>query len=132
LGTFGALAARYYSNSRSLQAFDSALESIQAEGTHPDTKELGQLLSVLGPIGESISHQISDSLVLDDHGVIEILHQRHSSDWQAYRNRLLQLIRKISASQAPGSREDWDILNDVADALDAQCTLLFRRMSGRN
>ncbi len=131
MGTFGALAARYYSNSRSLQAFDSALESIQAEGARPGDKELRQLLLVLGPIGESISYQISDSLLLDDHGVIEILHQRHSSDWQAYKNHLLQLIRKISSSQAPGSKDDWDILNDVADALDAQCTHLFRRMSGR-
>jgi hypothetical protein len=107
------------------------MESIQAGGAHADPKELERLLSVLGPISESISHQFSDSLILDDHGVIEILHQRHSSDWQAYRSHLLQLIRKISASETPGSKDEWDVLNDVADALDAQCTQLFRRMSGR-
>ena len=86
---------------------------------------------VLAPIKESISNRISVSLKLDDDGVLEILHQRHVSDWQVYRGNLLKLIQKIESSQLPNSKEEWEMLNDVADALDAQCTHLFRRMSGR-
>ena len=129
--TFGALAARYYSNSRSLQAFDSALESIQEDASHSHVEELDRLLLVLAPIKESISNRISVSLKLDDDGVLVILHQRHVSDWQVYRGNLLKSIQKIESSQLPNSKEEWEMLNDVADALDAQCTHLFRRMSGR-
>jgi len=136
MGSFGALASRYYTNVRSLEEFDEALEFLRERARDADkeiaTRELQKVLVVLKPIKETLSRNLSDSLMIDDFDVVDILRQRHMPDWQAYQDRMTKLVRKLAAADTAISQEEREILNDVADALDTQCTRLFKRMSGRS
>jgi len=136
MGNFGALASRYYTNARSLEEFDEALEFLRGRAQYADkertTKELQKVLVVLEPIKETLSQDLSDSLMVDDFDVVDILRQRHMPDWQAYQDRMTKLVRKLAAADTAISPEEREILNDVADALDTQCIRLFKRMSGRS
>lgn len=131
MGNFGAVASRYHANARLLIEFDEALASLKKADNLDREKiviEIEKILNVLTPINETIHKRLSDTLILDDSEVISILHQRHSSDWQSYQRCIQQLAQKLVKAEITLSNDEWEILNDVADALDARCTHLFKRM----
>jgi hypothetical protein len=134
MGDFGVLASRYHANARLLEEFDEALTFLKkAERSDSEriAKETQKLLIVLEPVKETLSEHLSNTLIFDDSEVVNILRQRHSSNWQSYQKNMLQLIQKLARIEITLSEQEWEILNDVADALDTRCTHLFRRMGGR-
>jgi flagellar biosynthesis chaperone FliJ len=134
MGDFGVLASRYHANARLLREFDEALTFLKKQGNADKeklTKQTQKLLMVLEPIKETIYKRLSNSLILDDSEVVGILHQRHLSEWQNYQALIRRIVQKLADTRTSFSKEEWEVLNDVADALDTRCTHLFKRMGER-
>jgi hypothetical protein len=130
----GAFASEFNVNSKALKLFNEALRTIKepqrSQGRSIDSA-VDNLLLILRPIRTMISGRLSSSLMFDEVRVVELLHVRHEKDWQAFIERLSEITEKLPKSRFPLSNSDYDILNDVADAMDMQCAHLFKRISGR-
>jgi hypothetical protein len=135
MSDFGLFASRFRESTTSLKAFDEAVRYFRKVGVQadlPETQEqLRKLLVVLNPVVNSLKGKLSESMNFDELGVVEILRQRRVKDWQRYRQSVIQLTEKLGSGKPGISKVDLDILNDVGDAIDTECTSLFRRMSGR-
>jgi hypothetical protein len=92
---------------------------------------IDKLLSVVGPISEVIRGNLSDSTIVNERNISEILKSRHDREWPAYRERILKLNSKLNSDRFQFSNDDLLLLNDIANALDAEIVNLFRRMSER-
>jgi hypothetical protein len=127
--------SRFHDNTNLLKQFDEALRyfkhlSIQ-EDLEKTQKQLQKLLLILRPISEILKGRLSDTLRFDEQSVIEILQQRHIKDWQHYKEYIITLADKLSSGNTNLTENDYNILNDVADAIDTECANLFRRLSER-
>ncbi len=74
---------------------------------------------------------MTNVLVFNEGGVTDILKERHSRDWPTYKEKLLKLNNKLNSENPLLTVEDFQILEDIADAIDAECEILFQRMSER-
>jgi hypothetical protein len=89
------------------------------------------LLYVLRPVSETIEGMLSKSTVLDEQKIVDILKRRRITDWQRYKEQIVNLTSRISSENVSLGQGDFELLNDVADAIDIECASLFRRISGR-
>lgn len=122
-------------NSKSLKEFDESLRFFSNK--HEIVKnnevenEVGKLMSVIHPISETIRGEFSKTIEISERNIVEILQEWHSADWPTYKQNILDLDSKLSTSSFQLSKKDLQVLNDIADALDAECQKLFRRMRER-
>jgi len=135
MGILGIFATRFNVNTKSLEDFDEALRFLKKKGDTRRTPEIetniGKLLDVIGPILESIEGNLCESTAIDERSVVDIIRERHDREWPTYRGKLKQLYSKLNSNEIKLSEGDFSILNDIADALDAECGNLYRRMSER-
>jgi hypothetical protein len=133
MGDLGIFASKFNISSKSLKEFDSALHYLRTSTVvtkTPEEKEMvDKLLSVVGPISEVIRGNLSDSTIVNERNISEILKSRHDREWPAYRERILKLNSKLNSDRFQFSNDDLLLLNDIANALDAEIVNLFRRMS---
>jgi hypothetical protein len=133
MGDLGIFASKFSINSKSLKEFDKALYFLRNGGEitrKPQEKEmLDKLLNVLQPVSVVIGGNLSDSTTINERGIMETLKNRHSKDWGAYKDKILSLNLKLNSETFTITQEDLGLLNDIANALDAECFNLFRRMS---
>lgn len=133
MGDLGIFASRFSINSKSLKEFDSALHYLRNSTMitqTPKEKELiDKLVSVVYPISEAIRGKLSDSTVINERSILEILKVRHDKEWPTYKEQILKLNSKLGSDQFQFSNDDLRLLNDIANAIDAECVNLFRRMS---
>lgn len=133
MGHLGIFASRFEVNSKSLEAFDEALRFFKDREEVKRTPEVSamvdKLLDVIDPISELIRGNLSESTRISEHHVIDIMKARHHGDWQTYRTRILELQSRLSTPRFKLSQSDYRLLNDIANALDAECANLYRRMS---
>ena len=130
----GALASEFHGNTLSLRELNTALRYLkdsEVEKGILGTESLNIVLSVLEPISATLNGKLSSSLKFDQDTVVQILKRRHEKNWQRYRLRITQLTSKLENPDPKIEKEEFDLLNDVADAIDTQCAYLFKRMSGR-
>lgn len=135
MSDLGVYAAKFKVNNHSLEEFDSSLSFFRGKEevvkTQKTTPAIKKLLTVIEPITENIQGRLSDSMAISEHSVIDIIKERHLREWQRYKEDLVALKTKLSTEKFALSKRDFDILNDIADALDSECASLFRRMSER-
>jgi hypothetical protein len=135
MGDLGIFASKFNINSRSLKEFDSALHYLRTSTvvtkTPKEIEMIDKLLSVVSPISEVIRGNLSDSTIVNERNILEILKSRHDREWPAYRERILKLNSKLNSDRFQFSNDDLLLLNDIANALDAEIVNLFRRMSER-
>ena len=133
MGDLGIFASKFNINSKSLKEFDSALHYLRNSTlitkTPKEKEMIDKLLSVVDPISEVIKGKLSDSTVINERSILEILKVRHDKEWPTYKERILKLNSKLSSDQFQFSNDDLLLLNDIANAIDAECVNLFRRMS---
>jgi Rad3-related DNA helicase len=134
MGDLGNYASKFDANSQSLREFDIALRSIRGkkeltQKTEADT--ISKLLKVVSPVSESVKGKLSESTAINERSVADIIKTRHSGEWPRYRERIEELEIKLKSDRFALSQNDLQLLNDIADALDAECANLFRRMSER-
>ena len=135
MSDLGLFASRFHRSTDSLRRFNSAIRYFRRQdvdkGSEETTQQVQKLLFVLRPISELLDGRLSESNELDEHSLIEILRRRHRTDWQTYRWRIIQLTRRLDSHAVDVLPNDFDVLNDVADAVDTECANLFKRIRGR-
>lgn len=133
MGTLGIFASRFNVNTKSLEAFDEALRFFKKKEEIKKTPEvkakIDKLLDVIEPIVENIEGNLSESIVISERNVVDIIKERHHNEWPTYKEKIKQLHSKLTSDKFKLSEIDFQLLNDIADALDAECGNLFRRMS---
>lgn len=131
MSNLGIFASRFEINIRTLKEFDKAL-SLVRKGTESE-KEIAvvKLREIIKPINEKVNGQLSSSILFSEGEVTSILHQRNISTWPTYKKGINYISEKLMNNETTFSHEEFVILEDIADALDAECELLFRRMSER-
>ena len=135
LSDLGLFASRFNSNTIFLTQFDEAVRYFKRTKDNRSAQEVRRqtqkLLQVLIPVSKKLAGNLTKTMYIDDQSIIEDLHKRNSKNWQQYRNRVIQLSRRLAAGDTDITSDDFKILNDVADAIDNDCATIFRRMSGR-
>ncbi len=135
MSDFGLFASRFRESTASLKSFDEAVRYFRKldvdYDSHETQEQLRKLLLVLNPVADSLNGKLSDSMNFDELGVVEILRRRRAKDWQRYQDGIIRLAGTLRSGETRLSKIDFEVLNDVGDAIDTECTSLFRRMSGR-
>ncbi len=132
MSNLGVFASRFEINSKTLKDFDEALQSIKKRTGGMQTRDANKrLLKVIEPITERLKGNLSNIVVINEGGVTDILKERHNRDWPTYKEKLLKLDDKLKSENPILNSEDFHILEDIADAIDAECENLFQRMSER-
>jgi len=135
MGTLGIFASRFNVNTKSLEAFDEALRFFKKKEEIKKTSEvkanIDKLLDVIDPIIENIEGNLSESIAINERNVVDIIKERHHKEWPIYKKKIKHLHSKLNSDRFELSKSDIRLLNDIADALDAECANLFRRMSER-
>jgi len=135
MSDFGLITLKFSFTSDRLLDFNHALDLMR------NTKNISQeniddskvkLLDILTLLHEVIEGDSSKITVIDAHNIIEILKQKHKDDWQEFVTQITNVIDKLNESRPILSARDIDCLDDVADAIDAECAHLFRRISNRS
>lgn len=132
MSKLGVIALRFDNNSRTLKDFDEALRHFREKTDiikdSETEKYINRMLTVLTPISDAIKNKLSSTGEISDQNIVKILKSRHEKDWATYKSRLLKLADKVNSDKFQLSKLDYDILNDVADAIDVECNDLFNRM----
>lgn len=134
MSDFGLIATRLDATTESLRHFSDAIEYFRSRPPrdHADARtRFSDLLRVLEPISAGSNGKLSESLEVDELSMITILKQMHPRDWQPFRIKLNAITNKVRSSELEMSTENLAVLEDVADAMDAECARLFKRISGR-
>lgn len=133
MGDLSVFASKLNISSTSLKEFDDALRLFRKKeeilNTGETRQHISKLLKVITPISEAIKGELSVSTEIDERRVTAIIRNRHEDDWAFYREDILKLNSKLKSPKFRLTRNDIDILNDIADALDIECGNLFRRLS---
>jgi len=134
MGDIGNYSSILDTNSQSLKEFDKALRSLKnkKEISRAEEKQaIEKLLDVVRPIAKSIEGNLTEFTSINELSIMHIMKIRHDRDWQRYKERIRELELKLESKRFILSQNDFGLLNDIADALDAECASLFRRMSGK-
>lgn len=135
LSNLGVLASKFNINNKSLKEFDESLHNIRGKEallrSKTDKESINKLLNVISPISDLISGKLSESTNVSESRLIDIIKERHGHDWPMYRDRILKLNLKLKSDKIELTKNDLNLMNDIADALDSECTNLFHRMSER-
>lgn len=135
LSNLGVLASKFNINNKSLKEFDESLRFIRGKNKVQITKNnedaIKKLLNVINPVSDLINGVLSESTNVSENRLIDIIKERHSHDWPTYRKKILELNLKLKSNRIEITKDDFNLMNDIADALDSECTNLFHRMSER-
>lgn len=131
MSNLGVFASRFEINIRTLKEFDKALINVR-RGTESEKEEaVATLYKIVEPIMEKVNGQLSSSILLSEGEVTSILQQRHMTTWPTYKREIVRICNKLQNQETAISPEEFVILEDIADAIDAECELLLRRMRER-
>jgi hypothetical protein len=135
MSDLGILVSKFTVNSKSLKEFDEALRYLRGKKEVKRTSDtagiISKLLNVVNPIAEVIEGNFSESTAISERKIVNILKNRHEKEWPSYKKRIIELSCKLGSDKFQLSNDDYQLLNDIADALDVECAYLFRRISGR-
>lgn len=132
MSDFGIFASRFQVNNETLTDFENAMRYVRIKENNPTSKNDKQYIeiidNVLAAIVQSIQEKLFDSLSFENQNVVEVLKKRKSKTWPIYKNQIIQLQEKINSRNTSLSDEELIILNDIADAMDIECSKIFKRM----
>jgi len=126
-------ASKFSSSSISLKEYDEVLRFFKK---HKEVKKTPQIeakiekiLRIITPVSEVIQGKLSDSTEIDENSVVNIIRHKHEKEWFSYKEIIVELNLKLQSERFELSNLDIDVLNDVGDALDVECSTLFKRLS---
>jgi hypothetical protein len=135
MGEMSIFASKYSACSLSLKQYDDALRFLKknkdVEKNSETLSAVDKILRVINPISEVIQDKFSTSTAIDESSVLHILRQKHERDWFSYKEKIVYLRDKLQTFEFELSPLDIDILNDLGDALDVECSALFKRLRVR-
>jgi hypothetical protein len=131
MGEMSLFASKFSTSSTSLKEYDDALRYLKNKDI-PKNKEtetnIGKILRVINPVSEVIQGKLSISTEIDENSVLDIIRQKHEQGWFLYKEQIVNLNHKLLGGNPELSRQDFDILDDIGDALDVECSALFKRL----
>ena len=132
MSDFGIFASRFQVNNETLTDFETAIRYVKIKKDNTqlknDEKYIEIIINILSPIVQSIQGKLSDTLSFENQNIVEILRKRKSKTWPIYKNHIIKLQEKINSGNLSLSEQELVILNDIADAMDIECSKLFKRM----
>jgi len=133
MGEMSVFASKFSSSSISLKEYDEVLRFFKK---HKEVKKTPQIeakiekiLRIITPVSEVIQGKLSDSTEIDENSVVNIIRHKHEKEWFSYKEIIVELNLKLQSERFELSHRDIDVLNDVGDALDVECSTLFKRLS---
>lgn len=136
MSDFGLISKRFDSCNLYMQKFNEAIELFRNnQNTNDKSKindSISNVLAILRPIAKSLKGDLSNSFSVNEQNIIDILRQKYKNNWQSFKQQISELTLKVEKGQNNFSTTDIQILDDVADAIDAECAHLFRRISSRS
>jgi len=132
MGEMSVFASKFNTSSISLKDFDDALRYLKKKDItkNPETEvKIEKILRVINPVSEVIQGKLSSSTEIDENSVLDIIRHKHEKDWFLYREKIVELNRKLLNGEFKLSGQEIDVLNDIGDALDVECGALFKRLS---
>ena len=63
--------------------------------TSGEEKYLSKILNVLDPIVDSLQRHFSESTLINERNVIEIIKNRHDKNWPTYKEKIILLHQKL-------------------------------------
>lgn len=124
-------AVKISNNSETLKNFDEALRKIKDNNCDTETRQKNnlKLLHTIQPLSDNLKGKLT-ATPINENEIIEIMKEKHINNWQHYETRLFEVTKKLEEEKKL-ENPDFDILNDVADALDKESANLYKRMGQR-
>lgn len=133
MGEMSVFATKFNKRSVSLREFDEVLRFLKQHKEVTKTTETEQriehILKVTEPMSDVIKGNLSNNTIIDEKRLVLNIKQRHEKEWYSYKEEILILNNKLKEKKFTLSESDFNILNDIADALDLNCGYLFKRLS---
>lgn len=132
LSDFGIFASRLQINNDTLKEFEDSLRYLRSRkiplNQEQDEYCREKLNNVIRPIVDNLNGNLSNTMLLDDRNIVEILRRRKVKNWPTFKDNFIIIAKKISSKNLELNESEISILNDVADAMELECSKLFRRM----
>ena len=132
MSDFGIFASRLQINNETLKEFEDSLRYLrkrkEKHTAEQDEYHLQKIKNVIEPIVEDLKGNLSNTMLIDDRNIVEILRLRKIKTWPFYQEDLIKLSAKIHANNLELNQSDIVLLNDIADAMEIECSKLFKRM----
>lgn len=130
MSDFGIFASRFQVNNETLEEFENAIRHFRMKDDFvlKNEKYVQVVCDVLTPITKSINGKLSNSFQFENQNIVEILRKRKSKTWPTYKEQVIKLHNKFDSEKSSLSDTEIGILNDIADAMDIECSKLFKRM----
>lgn len=126
-------ASKFSSSSISLKEYDEVLRFFkkhkEVRKTPQIEAKIEKILRIITPVSEVIQGKLSDSTEIDENSVVNIIRHKHEKEWFSYKEIIVELNLKLQSERFELSNRDIDVLNDIGDALDVECSTLFKRLS---
>ncbi|MHA1862833.1 MAG: hypothetical protein ACTSWA_03610 [Candidatus Thorarchaeota archaeon] len=133
MGNMSVFASKFNKRSGSLREFDEVLKYLKHEKNITKNQETEQridhILKITEPISDVIKGTLSTTTIIDEKLIVQNIKQRHEKEWYSYKEEIVVLNNKLKRETFTLSDQDFNILNDIADALDVNCENLFKRLS---
>ena len=133
MSDFGLLSVNLDKTSTHLREFNHAIDYLRKNSDVLGDDFLNavkNLLEVLVPLNKLVQGELPLSVTLDEESIVEILQQKHSDNWQLFKNLISTVTKKLEKQDVVLNSKDIECLDDVADALDTECSQLFMRLKG--
>ena len=133
MSDFGLLSVNLDKTSTHLREFSNAIDYLRknSDVCNDDLMNaVKNLLEVLIPLNKLVQGELPRSITLDEESIMEILQQKHSDSWQLFKNLISTVTKKLEKYDMTLNSKDIECLDDVADALDTECSQLFMRLKG--
>jgi len=132
MSAFGIFASRLQINNETLEEFEDSLRYLRTRKIPSNQEQdeycLEKLNNVIHPIVDNLNGNLSNTMLLDDRNIVEILRRRKVKNWPTFKDNFIILAKKISSKNLELNESEISLLNDVADAIELECSKLFRRM----
>lgn len=135
----GLLATQLAHTTQCAEDLDKALLRLKKEGRNAEGKGTSSssqaremAREILTDLLASISGDLTPRKYQLREETVEILRGIHRSDWQNFVEKLHSIHKQLNKPGEMLEPEELHCLEDIAHALDADCSMLFQRMQGRH
>ncbi|MCF7859929.1 MAG: hypothetical protein K9N07_11510 [Candidatus Cloacimonetes bacterium] len=135
MSEMGIYNSRFFANDQSLRNFNEAIKNLYKKEF---TKRIAQkwypkLMQVILPLSTRINDNFSKENNINEDNILSKLkisfRIKYKKSWSEYSTQILEIKSKLDKDTALNEK-DFEILNDVADALDDECANLFEKIRG--
>lgn len=131
----GLLATQLANTTKCGQDLDNALLRLKGERKNANASEYSQAVDiakwVLSDFLAIINGKLPQQYQLREE-TTEILRQLHRTDWQDFSAKLNAMRLQLDKTDETLKSEQLHCLEDLARAIDTECSMLFQRMQGRH